>query len=316
MTRDISLACRDWHKRIMTGISLLPDFPNDDISIEAAERAVEVWGGLKIPFMVGDATFGAIGTPWFSDFLHTMFLMDGSRRVIREAFVMTPKKSGVATNCAALLLTALILNRRPAAKFAIISVTMEIAKIVLESMVAMIAADAELSQKFIVRKHTLEIEHRQTGAKVCVKALNVDALTGARLSGAVVYNMQFMQTDRFDASMRHLRGALSGEQDSFLIMTATQSLDPPSGVFLKELTRARATRDGEIDGGVLPLIYEPPAGVDWRDPANFPRLHPGVGYTVAAEHMEQEMAYAERLGDLPYFAAKWLNVEQRRKDLQ
>jgi len=281
----------------MTGISLLPDFPNDDISIEAAERAVEVWGGLKIPFMVGDATFGAIGTPWFSDFLHTMFLMDGSRRVIREAFVMTPKKSGVATNCAALLLTALILNRRPAAKFAIISVTMEIAKIVLESMVAMIAADAELSQKFIVRKHTLEIEHRQTGAKVCVKALNVDALTGARLSGAVVYNMQFMQTDRFDASMRHLRGALSGEQDSFL-------------------TRARATRDGEIDGGVLPLIYEPPAGVDWRDPANFPRLHPGVGYTVAAEHMEQEMAYAERLGDLPYFAAKWLNVEQRRKDLQ
>ena len=306
----ISFARPDWRERIMSGRSLLPDLPTDrPTTSESAEIAVEVWGGLKVPDVEGSPLFSAVGVPWFKDFLHSMFLMDGPRRVAREAFVMVPKKSGLSTNCAALMLTALIVNKRIGAEFAMLGATMEVAGDLFWLMSWMINADDNLAALFVVRKYRREIEHRLTGAKAIVRALDSDALSGARLCGVVVDHVEFLRQRRFADALREVRGSMIRYEDSFLILAGRQSIEPPAGVFLKELERARATRDGKIDGGVLPLIYEPPEGVDWRDPANFPLLHPGFGYTVAAEMLAQVIAEADQHGYAAEWAAQWFNVQ-------
>lgn len=294
----------------MAGQSLLPDFPIDRLSTKSADRALEIWRDLRIPDVAGDPTFGEVGALWFKDFIYSMFLMKGASRVVREAFVMTPKKSGASTNCAALMLTALVLNSRPNAVFGLFGVTQAVAEIAFCMMKETISLDDKLSALLSVR-HPREIHHLTTGARVVVKSLSSETLACEYLSGALIDGAQLFRHERWADALSDLRSALDGYEDSFLILNATQSREFPTGPFARELMRARAIRDGVCNAGVLPLIYEPPEGVDWQDPKNFPLLHPGVGRTVAAEFLERSKERAEQDGYLAHWAAQWLNVETK-----
>jgi len=76
-----------------------------------------------------------------------------------------------------------------------------------------------------------------------------------------------------DRVIGQLRGGLVSQAEGFLVTITTQSERPPSGVFKNELNKARAVRDGKLDAP-LPILYEFPRDVNWRDPANWTMVTP------------------------------------------
>jgi phage terminase large subunit-like protein len=62
------------------------------------------------------------------------------------------------------------------------------------------------------------------------------------------------------SAIRQLRGGMLPFPEAFMAFITTQSEEAPAGVFKAELTKARAIRDGKLEGAMLPVLYEFP----WR----------------------------------------------------
>ena len=121
-----STACPDWAERIKRGESIIPPpiFP------EQAERALEVFKALRIVDAPGSPTFGECCAQWVFDLVASIFGAydpDSGRRLITEWFILVPKKNSKSTVAAGIMMTALILNWRQSAEFAILAPTIEIA---------------------------------------------------------------------------------------------------------------------------------------------------------------------------------------------
>ena len=114
--RDWSTACLDWEDRITHRRSLIPD--NIEVFEDEANRALRIFKRLKCPDVEGFPTYGQLCDDWVLDIVRVIF---GSydaeikRRMIREFFVLVPKKNGKSSIAAAIMVTAAIMNRRPAA---------------------------------------------------------------------------------------------------------------------------------------------------------------------------------------------------------
>jgi phage terminase large subunit-like protein len=101
------------------------------------------------------------------------------------------------------------------------------------------------------------------------------------------------------------------QPEGFLITITTQSERAPSGVFLSELRKARAVRDGTLAAPILPILYEFPPGVAWEDPANWPMVTPNQGRSVSIDRLIPDHDAARAAGDaeLRRWASQHLNVE-------
>src|SRR5204863_3261471 len=92
-----SLAVPDWRERIRTGRSLLPDLPN--LNRAQANRAVAIFNKLRLPDVIGTPALAEAGADWFREIvgaLHGSFDPAARERMIREIFLLAPKKSSKA----------------------------------------------------------------------------------------------------------------------------------------------------------------------------------------------------------------------------
>jgi hypothetical protein len=93
-----NLACPDWQTRIQSRTrSLLPELPLLDQA--AAKRAVTIFDKLRLPDVPGQPTMGESAGDWFRDIVRALFgSMDKetSQRMIREIFLLVPKKNSKA----------------------------------------------------------------------------------------------------------------------------------------------------------------------------------------------------------------------------
>src|ERR1041384_5144147 len=109
-------ACIDWEDRLLSGRSLIPELP---LFEEEAERALRIFKRLRVPDMVGTPTYGEVCGVWAFELVRALFgSYDATtrRRMIREFFVLIPKKNGKSSVASAIMVTAAIMNRRPAAE--------------------------------------------------------------------------------------------------------------------------------------------------------------------------------------------------------
>jgi phage terminase large subunit-like protein len=305
-----NLACPDWADRIAHGRSLIPTLP----LIQAeAERAVAIFGQLRLPDVAGRPSLAAAAGAWQRDIVGALFgSWDGHERHIREIFALVPKKNAKTTTGAALMVTAVLMNKRPRAEFLIVAPTQEVSDLAFRQAVGMIEGDAVLAAKFHIQEHLKRITYRPTGAFLKVKSFDPKIVTGTKPAGVLLDELHVIaEAAEADRVLGQLRGGLISQPEGFLITITTQGERAPAGVFRAELMKARKVRDGTLAAPILPVLYEFPDGVDWREPANWHIVTPNAGRSITVERLvpDYHAAVEAGEGELRRWASQHLNVE-------
>lgn len=310
MTWDLS--CPDWQDRIRHGKSLVPDVP---LFKADADRAVAVFNRLRLPDVPGQPLMRDAVGDWFRDGIAALFGSydaEAKERYIRELFMLVPKKNSKTTGGAALMLTALLINKRPRGEFLLVAPTQEVSDLAFRQAVGMIEADPVLTAKCHIQEHIKKITYRPTGAFLKVKSFDPKIVTGAKPAGVLLDELHVIaEAHDADRVIGQLRGGLVSQPEGFLVTITTQSERAPSGVFKSELLKARKVRDGELKAPILPILYEFPKGVEWRDPDNWHMVTPNNGRSISVERLipDYQQADASGMDELRRWASQHLNVE-------
>ncbi len=304
-----SCAVPDWRERLAAGRSLLPDLP---LNAAEAARGVKVFNSLRLPDVPGQPTFGEAAAPWFAEsvvaplFGSVQVGADGRPiRRINDVFLLVPKKNNKTTGGAGLMLTATMLNRRPAARFGLFGETQEISEIAFQAAVGMISADVDLKKLFHVRDHLKELIFRPTRASLKITTFDPAVATGGKFAGWLLDEGHRLGKVSYASKVvTQLRGARVAIQEAFGVIITTQSDEPPAGFFKEELAFARGVRDGTVlKPGYLPLLYEFPPEVQadkrepWRATALWRQVLPSLGRPVSLEILESDYAAARQKGE-------------------
>lgn len=311
-----STAVPDWADRIRARRTLVPELP---LFNSEAERALRVFKRLRVPDIEGFPTYGEVCASWVFDLVRALF---GSydpklkRRMLREFFVLIPKKNGKSSIAAAIIVTAAIVNARPAAELLLIAPTKKIADIAFKQAAGIVRLDAELNKLFHLQVHQRTITHRVTDAQILVKAADADVITGSKATYILVDEThEFAKKSNASDVFVEIRGSLAARPDGFMLQITTQSKTPPTGVFKNELNIARAVRDGELSLPLLAVLYELPPDLavndNWRNPETWGLVNPNLGLSVDPEFLADEILKADREGPekLQLIASQHFNVE-------
>ncbi|MFS4583744.1 terminase large subunit domain-containing protein [Phaeobacter sp. C3_T13_0] len=309
-----STAVPDWEERIVNRQSLIPDLPLFD---EPAERALRIFKRLHVPDLIGQPTYGEVSDQWVFDLVRAIFGSydpEKKRRMLREFFLLIPKKNGKSAIAAAIILTACLMNERPEAELLLIAPTMTIAKISFKQIKGIIRADPELEKRFHIQDHARTITHLVSKAEISVKAADGDVITGGKATYTMIDEThEFSRKSKADGVFLELRGALASRPEGFLMQITTQSKEQPAGVFKAELETARAVRDGRLMSPMLAVLYELPKKMakNWQKPETWAIVNPHLGRSVDPEFLRDELAKAKEKGPkaLQLLASQHFNVE-------
>lgn len=313
---DWTTACLDWGDRLRAGRSIIPPpiFPGP------ATQALEVFKQLRIVDAPGSPTFGEACAPWVFDLVASIFGAydpETGRRLIKEWFVLIPKKNSKSTIAAGIMMTAVILNWRESAAFNILAPTVEVAGNSFSPASDMVRKDDDLAALMHVQGHIKTITHRESRATLKVLAADENTVGGTKGVGTLFDELHLFGKQASAANMfREAIGGLASRPEGFVIYLTTQSDEPPAGVFKDKLQYARDVRDGKIhDPAFLPIIFEHPEDMVARKEhlslENLAMVNPNLGFSVDREFLEREFHKAEAGGpdDMRGFLAKHGNVE-------
>ena len=318
-----SLAVPDWRERIRTGQSLLPDMPLLDRA--RADRAIAIFNKLRLPDVIGTPALAEAGADWFREIvgaLHGSFDPVARERMIREIFLLAPKKSSKTSYAAALMVTTLLMNERPRAEFLLVAPTVSLAHIAFSQALGMVDKDPDgfLRKRLHVQEHLRKITDRRTKATLEIKAFDTTVLTGVKPTGVLLDELhEIAKVSAAERIIGQLRGGLLPNPEGFLVFITTQSDEPPRGAFRAELMVARAIRDGKAQGAMLPVLYEFPEGIAndpadppaWQDSRNWWMVTPNRDRSVTIKRLEDVWAQAKAKGqgEIIRWASQHLNIE-------
>lgn len=316
---NLNLSCPDWVERLKSGRSLVPDvqLPNP----KEGDRAIGIFNMLRLFDVPGTPKMGDAGGEWFRRIVWALFASldpQTSRRLIKELFILVPKKNNKTTGGALLMLTALMMNQRPRAPFLLTGPVQKTADDAFSAIEGAIALDNVLARKLHVRDHIKTIIHRDTQAKLEIMTFDPDIVTGKKVVGALVDEEHVLgKSARAKKAMVQLRGGMLPFAESFLAIITTQSDEAPAGVFAEDLQRARDIRDGKRAGAVLPVLYEFPREMQqdqdkpWADPANWSMVTPNLGLSIELDALRRSFEDESANGEaaLRTWASQHLNVE-------
>ncbi|MBK0020949.1 terminase large subunit [Ochrobactrum sp. S46] len=321
----VDLSCLDWFEKLQAGKSPLPD--NLPIDEEEARAAIAVFEKLRLPDVPGKPLLRDAAAPWAKDFVGAIFgLVDMSEdrsvvinRKVRRFFQLVPKKNSKTTNSAAIMLTALLRNRRPNAEFLLVGPTQDTAGLAYDQAEGMIKADPWLKKRFHTRDHLKTIEDRKTGATLQIKSFDNRVMTGQKPVGVLVDELHELGKYHYAQKvMAQIDGGILANPEGFVIIITTQSDEPPTGAFEAELEHARLVRDGKHVGGeTLPMLYEFPLKIQadetkpWEDPKLWPLVLPNLGRSITIDRLLPKFREAKAKGIETYsiWASQHLNVQ-------
>jgi phage terminase large subunit-like protein len=310
------LSNKGWEAKLKAGKSLIPDLP----LYRVGDRAVAVFNKLRLADVPGTPYLAEAAGDWFREIVRVVF---GSCdpvtqvRAIREFFLLVPKKNWKTGGGALIMLTALLLNRRPNAPLFFVAPVHETAEMAFSAAAGAIALDEVLSKKLHVRDHLKKIVHRESGAELSIVTFDPATLTGKKCAAVLVDELHVVsKMSKAPSAIRQLRGGMIPFGEAFMMFITTQSEEAPSGVFKSELLKARGIRDGKMKGATLPILYEWPRDMQkdqdvWRDHKNWKMITPNDGRSVTVARLIEEFDVAQSTGDdeLRAWASQHLNVE-------
>src|SRR5215468_9640950 len=317
------LSVPDWRERIREGRSLLPSLP--DLDRARADRAIKIFNKLRLPDVPGTPALAEAGGEWFREIvgaLHGSVKPNTHERMIREVFLLAPKKSSKTSYGAALMETTLLMNDRPRAEFLLIAPTVSLAHIAFSQALGMVERDPEgfLQKRMHIQEHLRKITDRRTKATLEIKAFDTSVLTGVKPTGVLLDELhEIAKAPAAERLIGQLRGGLLPNPEGFLMFITTQSDEPPRGAFRSELAVARAIRDGRSQGAMLPILYEFPEDIAndranppaWQDPQNWWMVTPNRDRSVSIPRLEEdwEKAKMKGQGEVVRWASQHLNIE-------
>ncbi len=316
--QEASFACPDWWERLQTGRSLLPDLPLD---LAAAQQAVDIFNKFCLPDVPGNPSLAEASGEWFRDIVRAIFgsLDENGRRNVKKALAEVPKKNAKTTNCAALMLTALLLNRRPRADFINVAPTKLLAEIAYEQAVGMIECDPEgyLQKRFRPRDHLKQIDDLVMDAVWKIRAFDINVTNGIIPLAILIDELHLIAQDPNAARViGQLIGGMLPIPESFLPVHHDAERPAPVGVFKTELARARAVRDGKLKSDLLPFLYEFPREIQedeekWRDQRLWPFVLPNLSRSVHLKDLASDLHEAEFAGkgEVARWASQHLNIQ-------
>lgn len=321
--RQWDLSCMDWESRIIGGRSLVPVLPLFDAP---AAKAVAIFNRLRLADVPGTPTMADAGGDWFRDIVRALFgSMDPvtRERAIREIMLLVPKKNSKTSNGALLMLTALLMNARPAAPFLLVAPTHDIAEIAFAQMAGAISLDPKLREMLHVQNHLKVVTDRRNQSRLEVLSFDPKVLTGQKPAGVLVDELHVMSSmSRAQSALGQLRSGMISTPEAFMVFITTQSEKPPAGVFRSELQKARAIRDGTATGHMLPVLYELPAAMaraatvpgepaPWEDEALWAAVNPNAGRSITVRRLAEDYAVAKESGEEERrrWASQHLNIE-------
>jgi hypothetical protein len=309
-------SCVDWADKLRRRECPIPELPLFEAE---AEKALRIFKRLRCPDIEGNPTYGQICDEWVFEIVRAIFGSydtETKRRLIREFFVLIPKKNGKSSISAAIIVTATIINRRPEAECLLIAPTKQIANIAFKQAAGIVRLDPHLAALFHLQQHLRTITHRTSLAQIIIKAADTDAITGGKATFTLIDETHvFASVGRAADVFIEVRGALASRPDGFLLQITTQSKAPPVGVFKSELDAAREVRDGKVRRPVLAILYEYPEEIqksgEWKLAENWDIVNPNLGRSVDRAFLADELAKAERAGPEAFalFASQHFNIE-------
>lgn len=315
------LSCPDWEDRVRAGRTLVPDLP---LVKSEADMGLAMFDQLQLPDVPGNPRMADAAGQWFRDIVRAAFgSWDPVNRVryIRDIFALAPKGSAKTTLGAALLIVALLMNRRPNAEALFAGETHAISERAYEQAVGMIELSPDLKRRFHTKDHLKTIVDRVNKTEGRVRTFDPSILTGSILIFALLDELHRLGRMAQAAKVvRQIRGGLDKTQEGFLLITTTQSDDAPSGVFKDELKLARHIRDGHYRGRtirpMLPVLHEFPRDIagnpeKWQDPKNWPMVQPNLGRSVHMATLVPDWESERLKGEhaIRVWASQYLNIE-------
>jgi hypothetical protein len=183
---------RCWSDRLREGRSLIPALP----LIEGeAKDGVEFSDELKLPDVPGTPKFGGAAAPWFREIVRAVF---GSWdplaniRYIREILLLAPKGQSKTSYSAGLMVTAMLMNKRPNAEALFIAPTQKISDAAYDQAAGMIDLSPDLQRRFQTKDHEKTIVDRVNKSEMKVKTFDVNILTGSILIFALLDELHLL----------------------------------------------------------------------------------------------------------------------------
>lgn len=316
---DWDFSCPDWEARLLAGRSLLPDLP---LWHAEAERAVAILKRLRLHDVPGTPTMGESSNDWFFDIaraIHGSLDPVTGYRHVPSVTCLVPKKNNKTTGGGLLMVTSLLMNRRPAAPFALFGPTQKTAQDAYDAAAGAIELDPGLKKLLRTIDHRKTIEHRRSKAELYVASFDPSIATGKKFAGWLLDELHVLGTVPSGTKvLTQMRGAKAGIHESFGVIITTQSDSPPTGVFKQEIDYARRVRAGEVEEPqVLPLLYEFPEAfqrakdMPWEDPKTWHIVNPNMGRSVSLPVLKALRAEARDKGAAEYrvWASQHLNIE-------
>jgi phage terminase large subunit-like protein len=302
----------------------MPDLP---LVKSEADFGLRFFDQLQLPDVPNYPRLGAPDfavAPWFRDIVRATFgSWDPITRTnyIRDIFAMVPKGSSKTTNSAGLMLSVMLMNKRPNAEALFIGPSQSTSDRAFDQAAGMIEISKDLQRRFRATAHNKTIVDLANGSEMKVKTFALDILTGAILIFVLLDEIHVLGRNAHTTKvLRQIRGGLDKTPEGKLLMTTTQSDDVPAGAFEDELVMARKIRDGKFKGKVirpmLPILYEFPRDIAkeqalWEDPENWPMVMPNLGRSVHLNTLIPSWETEKTKGRhaIQVWASQHLNIE-------
>ncbi len=242
----------------------------------------------------------------------------------RESLWILGKGSGKSMSIAALALGYVMFSAQSGintrGQVIVMAANIEGARIVFQHVVEAILGDDELRPMFRSNAQSKSITHEGSGIVIQILSCSMRNAVGRRPVLLLLDELHEMaQLSEASAAVNQLKqGGANWGRDFKMVSISTMPIEPPVGEFKRQLSYARAVRDGSIDDpDFLPLLFTFPLkerpDLDPLDPAQWFRGMPSLRTehqpgTMDARELERELKQAGDADDLETFA---LTLSQR-----
>jgi phage terminase large subunit-like protein len=226
---------------------------------------------------------------WQAEIVRSIFgckLLDGRRRY-RCVWIDAPRKSGKSTLAAAILLYMLLVDKEHNAEIYLISSTMRQAAVSLNIAKDMVENDRDMQDVCTTYRNEI---HYGNNTIVTLTASSSSVL-GRDISCAVLDDMQGGLTAEL---LDNLISSMAARRQPLLIYLATAGWS--QNFVARELHQyAKDIQCGKKkDPSWLVCTFGAKEQDDWTDPMVWKRAHPGLGYTISLNFLQEQCARALR----------------------